>query len=208
MTQSFVLTSFTELHAKNRIRLSRVHDYAQFNLWRKLLCNLDLTRRERLAQSLREAYPNWTGTDSYGRSPITRRFEPESLQGRSTPGCAPPPQVWADPEMRPFLKEFVKCERFPSGSVRTGNALRCRMFLVVVVGAGDVVNVDGCGFVSVVVAAGSCDRSFQWRLLPNHSFARYHARVSVSSSAWSWQTQMCLVRIPPEGATPISASCS
>jgi hypothetical protein len=51
-------------------------------------------------------------------------------------------------------------------------------------------------FVSVVVAAGSCDRSCLVRLLPNHSFARYHPRCSESSSASSWQTQIYLMRIP------------
>ena len=34
------------------------------------------------------------------------------------------------------------------------------------------------GFSSVVVAAGSCDRSCRPRLLPTHSFARYRWRLS------------------------------
>ena len=33
------------------------------------------------------------------------------------------------------------------------------------------------GFSLVVVAAGSCDRSFRARLLPNLSFARHHSRL-------------------------------
>jgi hypothetical protein len=53
------------------------------------------------------------------------------------------------------------------------------------------------GFVSVVVATGSCDRSLLTRLLPTHSFARYSSQSTVSSSAWhARQMRIYLMRIP------------
>lgn len=68
-----------------------------------------------------------------------------------------------------FLKESVKSKRFLSDEGRTGHGLRTRLFLIVLdvwlmlAAEGDAAE--------VVVAAGSCDRSFQSRLLPTHSFA-------------------------------------
>jgi hypothetical protein len=54
------------------------------------------------------------------------------------------------------------------------------------------------GFVPVVVATGSCNRSFLARLLPTHSFARYRSRVSRAALPGSGPRQMrtYLVRIP------------
>jgi hypothetical protein len=53
------------------------------------------------------------------------------------------------------------------------------------------------GFASVVVAAGSCNRSCQKRLLPTHSFAKYRSRLpGAALPALSWQMQIYLVRIP------------
>ena len=54
----------------------------------------------------------------------------------------------------------------------------CRPFIVII--SVDVLN----GSSLVVVAAGSCDRSFRARLLPNLSFARHHSRD---------REQLCLV---------------
>jgi hypothetical protein len=77
--------------------------------------------------------------------------------------------------VQPFLKESVKRERFPPGLLRNGITVRsrnfCRLFGLMI----------RCwslsrGFSSVVVAAGSCDRSLLVRSLPKHPFARYHSR--------------------------------
>jgi hypothetical protein len=51
-------------------------------------------------------------------------------------------------------------------------------------------------FVSAVVAAGSCDRSFQCAIAPNTFLREVPLTVSVSSSARLWQTLIYLVRIP------------
>ncbi len=100
----------------------------------------------------------------------------------------------------PFLKEFVKPKQFPTGFLRTESVWRCFLFLVR--RARRILSaffVFLSGIVSVVVATGSCNRSFPARLLPTHSFARYRSRGAVSSSAGSSvrQTRNYLVRIPP-----------
>jgi hypothetical protein len=52
-------------------------------------------------------------------------------------------------------------------------------------------------FVSVVVASGSCDRSFQRAIAPNTFLREVPLTVFVSSSAWLlWQMLIYLVRIP------------
>src|SRR5262249_37540754 len=64
-------------------------------------------------------------------------------------------------------------------------------------------------FVSVVVAAGSCNRSLPTRLLPKHSFARYSSRSTVSSSAWHGQSRCGFIwcEFLAVRATPFKASC-
>jgi hypothetical protein len=54
------------------------------------------------------------------------------------------------------------------------------------------------GFVSVVVATGSCDRSLPTRLLPTPSFARYRSQVLCAArpGKGSGQMRTYLVRIP------------
>src|SRR5580692_8004103 len=64
------------------------------------------------------------------------------------------------------------------GLVRSGSAWRNRLFLL---GRWSHKRMQSSlafflGFVSVVVATGSCNRSCPTRLLPNHSFARYRSR--------------------------------
>src|SRR5204862_4685754 len=53
-----------------------------------------------------------------------------------------------------------------------------------------------CGFVSVVVSAGSCNRSFQRRFLPTHSFASAVHASREQLCRVSWQMRIYLVRIP------------
>ncbi len=48
----------------------------------------------------------------------------------------------------------------------------------------------------VVVATGSCDRSFHVAIAPNTFLREVPLTVSVSDSAWLWQTLIYLVRIP------------
>ena len=78
----------------------------------------------------------------------------------------------------PFLKEFVKRKRFSSDRLRNGSAERGSRLLRLC-WSRPMLRSCRCrfsGFVSVVVAAGSCDRSWPTRLLPTHSFARYRSR--------------------------------
>jgi hypothetical protein len=80
----------------------------------------------------------------------------------------------------PFLKESVKRKRFSSGWFHNGSAGRKACILRVRCSRSSLrfFAVSFSGFVSVVVATGSCNRSFQRRLLPTHSFARYRSRES------------------------------
>src|SRR5262249_39947519 len=91
-----------------------------------------------------------------------------------------PSELWKKLTRRvgPFLKEFVKQKRFSSDRLRNGSAGRgsrpfrvCRSRALLRSGRCHFL-----GFVSVVVGAGSCDRSLPTRLLPTHSFARYRSR--------------------------------
>jgi hypothetical protein len=86
-----------------------------------------------------------------------------------------PVQLRAGDGCVPFLEEFVKPERFPSGLLRTGTVLRFRLFLPAV----------GCkgpgwtlftGFGRVVVAAGDCNRSCHTRFSLDLSFASHHSQ--------------------------------
>jgi len=87
--------------------------------------------------------------------------------------------------MCPFLKEFVKRKRFSPGGSVTG-------------APGEVMNSSGCvgraepcvllvvsvsGLVSVVVATGSCNRSFQTAIAPNSFLRKVPPTIIVSSSA-------------------------
>lgn len=56
---------------------------------------------------------------------------------------------------------------------------------------------------SLVVAVGSCDRSFLIAIAPETFLREVPLTVSVSSSAWLWQTLIYLVQIPRRKATPI-----
>src|SRR5262249_57379222 len=100
----------------------------------------------------------------------------------------------------PFLKEYVKGKQFSFGLVRTDSA-RCTL-PVLLVRCPDafcaVAVVSFLAFVSVVVATGSCNRSFQRRLLPTHSFARYRSRETRAALPGNGPGQMrtYLVRIP------------
>ena len=111
----------------------------------------------------------------------------------------------------PFLKEFVKGRWFSSGLLHNGSAGRRREFFRFV-GRADpclLLVVTVSGFVSVVVATGSCDRSLPTRLLPTHSFARYRSRPIVSSSARLNTLQMPFIwcEFLTVRATPYTATC-
>ena len=87
----------------------------------------------------------------------------------------------------PFLKEFVKWKRFSSGWLRKGSAGRSLKFFRFV-GREDscvLLVVSVSGFVSVVVATGSCDRSFPSAIAPNTFLRKVPLTITVSSSAWS-----------------------
>ncbi len=98
----------------------------------------------------------------------------------------------------PFLKEIVKREAVSLGFLRSGSARANRLFLSVTSASRVVAVVLGSSVVSVVVAAGSCNRSFPARLLPTHSFAEYRPRLPwvAPPGRRSGQMRIYLVRIP------------
>jgi len=104
---------------------------------------------------------------------------------------------------RPFLKEFVKTERSPSGELRTGNAVRNRLFLILV---GDLwgrcyLNRSGC-------RRGGKLRSFFSRAIAPNTFLREVPLTGpVGGSAGSWQMLIYLLRIPLRTATPFRVTC-
>ena len=62
--------------------------------------------------------------------------------------------------------------------------------------------------VSVVVAAGSCNRSWQRRLLPTHSFASYRPRhAGAAPPGWPGRRGYIWCEFLAAGATPFTASC-
>ena len=61
-------------------------------------------------------------------------------------------------------------------------------------------------FVAIVVAAGSCDRSFHCDC-SQHIPSRGADHAKHEQLCPGWQTRICLVRIPHRRATPSNASC-
>ena len=78
--------------------------------------------------------------------------------------------------MGPFLKVLVKSRAFPLGLLRSGSAGRTRVHLSHVGRSTVRWGRRSWPPGSVVVAAGSCNRSCLARLLPTHSFARDRPR--------------------------------
>jgi hypothetical protein len=76
---------------------------------------------------------------------------------------------------RPFLKEFVKRVRFPSGNLRKGSARRDRLFWLIVDPLRLVAGLDSFWSSSLREVAIVL---FNARLLPNHSFARRRSRYA------------------------------
>jgi hypothetical protein len=88
----------------------------------------------------------------------------------------------------PFLKEFVKRKRFSSSWLRNGSAGRSHECLRLVGRPESCVLlvVAVSALVPVVVATGSCNRSFPSAIAPNTFLRKVPLTIPVSSSARSW----------------------
>jgi len=82
----------------------------------------------------------------------------------------------------PFLKEFVKRKMVSLRALRSDSAGRSgRLFYR---RSWRITVLSASGFVSVVVATGSCNRSFQYAIAPNTFLREVLLTTDASSSAW------------------------
>jgi len=111
--------------------------------------------------------------------------------------------------MCPFLKGLVKLKRFFLRVGRSGISVSDR--LPCLVGPVPTPAVAGLAIsrsVSVAVAAGSRDRSWQRRSLPTHSFASYRPRhAGAAPPGWPGRRGYIWCEFLAAGATPFTASC-